>query len=83
MDPSYPFYSPSLGIGVVPAYHTHPACQIARSIPLNERQPGRPAGWPECIFCALHHTPFHATRLPALLLPIDGQSAPEDPDAPA
>lgn len=54
MDPAYPFYSRTRGIGVVDAYHSHPACQIARSIAPNLRRAGNPLGWPECTCCQLH-----------------------------
>ena len=48
------FYSLVRGLGVVDAYHTHPACQIADSIPLTARRAGAPLGWPECRFCQVH-----------------------------
>lgn len=54
MEPAYPFYSRIRGIGVVDVYHSHPACQIARSIAPGFRRPGNPLGWPECMCCQSH-----------------------------
>jgi len=55
MAKGYPFYSKVWGIGVVKAYHSHPECQIAHSIPLAARILGSPVAWPECAFCVVHH----------------------------
>jgi hypothetical protein len=61
---NYPFYSLFRGIGVLDAYHSHPACQIGQSVALVHRLPGNPLHWPECRYCRLHHTPLK--RQPAL-----------------
>lgn len=54
MGYDYPFHSHNQGIGVADVYHSHPACQIAHSIPLCFRLPGNPHEWPECACCAVH-----------------------------
>lgn len=54
MIKDYPFYSRVRGIGAVDAYHTHPACQIAKSIESGYRLSGVPYGWMECTCCVAH-----------------------------
>ncbi len=60
----YPFYATVRGIGLEDVYHTHPACQVARSIESHYRVVGIPAGRAECPLCALHHAARPATRAP-------------------
>jgi hypothetical protein len=47
----YPFHSYQLGVGVVAAYHAHPACQIAQSIEARDRLSGQGPSWPACRYC--------------------------------
>jgi hypothetical protein len=54
MDQTFPFYSTIRGIGAVDVYHTHPACQIARSITLADRIVGIGSRRPECALCVIH-----------------------------
>jgi hypothetical protein len=64
-----PFYSYKRGIAVENVYHSHPTCQIAESIPLENRLLGKgPADdWPECRFCLMHHGAWPLTRFLAPL----------------
>ncbi len=72
-DGCYPFYSYQRGIGVVEAYHSHPACQIAQTIEARDRLSGQGPGWPECRFCVMHARPL--TRARALPSRAPRQSA--------
>lgn len=62
MYTGYPFYSLNRGIGVDDVYHSHPACQIAQSIPVTLRLAGNPLAWPECVCCAVHHASQPTSR---------------------
>ncbi len=74
-DNCYPFHSHQRGLGVVDAYHSHPACQIAQSIEARDRLSGQGPGWPECRYCAMHQDTRPLTRSLALLSLAPRQSA--------
>ena len=56
MYSAYLFYSRNRGIGTSDVYHSHPACQVARSIAPGFRFAGNPYHWPECPCCLVHRT---------------------------
>lgn len=62
MEVGYPFYAIVRGIGRADVYHSHPECQVARSIAPCFRMLVIPAGRAECSFCAVHHAAQALTR---------------------